>query len=89
MVSDLLTNYDKDELLNFLEESRNSFSELKRYSQEEINLTGLYYQNDKTGKFVDRFNSRVIFPVNNIAAISRHLINGIELQLHLNLHMVR
>ena len=31
---DLLTNYDKGELLNFLEESRNSFSELKRYSQE-------------------------------------------------------
>ncbi len=40
---------------------------LKKYSEEEINLTGLYYKNDKTGKYVDRFNSRVIFPVNNIA----------------------
>ena len=39
---------------------------LKKYSEEDINLTGLYYKNDKTGKFVDRFNSRVIFPVNNI-----------------------
>ncbi len=39
---------------------------LKKYSEEEINLTGLYYKNDKTGKFTDRFNSRVIFPVNNI-----------------------
>jgi DNA primase len=39
---------------------------LKKYSEEEINLTGLYYKNDKTGKFIDRFNSRVIFPVNNI-----------------------
>ena len=39
---------------------------LKRYSEEEINLTGLYYKNDKTGKYIDRFNSRVIFPVNNI-----------------------
>ena len=29
-------------------------------------MTGLYYKNDKTGKYVDRFNSRVIFPVNNI-----------------------
>ena len=39
----------------------------KKYSEEEINLTGLYYKNDKTGKFIDRFNSRIIFPVNNIA----------------------
>ncbi len=39
---------------------------LKKYSEEEINLTSLYYKNDKTGKFIDRFNSRVTFPVNNI-----------------------
>ena len=39
---------------------------LKKYSEEEINLTGLYYKNDKTGKFTDRFNSRIIFPVNNV-----------------------
>ncbi len=45
---------------NFLEELS------KKYSEEEINLTGLYYKNDKTGKFIDRFNSRIIFPVNNI-----------------------
>ena len=40
---------------------------LKNYSEEEINLTGLYFKSDKTGKFIDRFNSRVIFPVNNIS----------------------
>ena len=40
---------------------------LKKYSEEEINLTGLYYKNDKTGKYIDRFNSRVIFPVNNLS----------------------
>jgi len=47
---------------------QNNFYEelLKKYSEEEINLTGLYYKNDKTGKFVDRFNSRIVFPVNNI-----------------------
>ena len=47
---------------------KNNFYEelLKKYSEEEINLTGLYYKNDKTGKFIDRFNSRIIFPVNNI-----------------------
>ena len=47
---------------------QNNFYEelLKKYSEEEINLTGLYYKNDKNGKFTDRFNSRVTFPVNNI-----------------------
>ncbi len=48
---------------------KNSFYDrlLKNYSEEEINLTGLYYRNDKTGKFIDRFNSRVIFPINNLS----------------------
>ena len=26
----------------------------------------VYYKSDKTGNFIDRFNSRIIFPVNNI-----------------------
>ena len=37
-----------------------------KYSEEDISSTGLYYKHDKTGKFIDRFNSRVIFPINNI-----------------------
>ena len=47
---------------------KNNFHEqlLKKYTEEEINLTGLYYKNDKSGQYVDRFNSRIIFPVNNI-----------------------
>tara|TARA_B100000941_G_C28504688_1_gene556532 strand:- start:1990 stop:3501 length:1512 start_codon:yes stop_codon:yes gene_type:complete len=47
---------------------KNNFYEqlLKNYSEEDINLTGLYYKSDKTGKFIDRFNSRIIFPINNI-----------------------
>jgi len=47
---------------------QNSFYEelLKKYTEEDINLTGLYYKNDKTGRYIDRFNSRIIFPVNNI-----------------------
>ena len=47
---------------------KNNFHEflLKKYSDEDINLTGLYYKNDKTGKYIDRFNSRIIFPVNNL-----------------------
>ena len=47
---------------------KNNFYEeiLKKYSDENINLTGLYYKHDKSGKYIDRFNSRIIFPVNNI-----------------------
>ena len=48
---------------------KNNFYEelLKKYSEENINLTGLYYKHDKSNKYIDRFNSRIIFPVNNIA----------------------
>ena len=48
---------------------KNNFYEelLKKYSEEEINSTGLYYKSDKTNKYIDRFNSRLIFPVNNIS----------------------
>ena len=51
---------------------KNDFREslLKKYSEEDIDLTGLYYKNDKTGKYIDRFNSRIIFPVNNITGDS-------------------
>ncbi len=47
---------------------QNNFYEelLKKYSEDEIKQTGLYFKNDKTGKFIDRFNSRIIFPINNI-----------------------
>ncbi len=54
--------------LGFVPWKNDFYSELsKKYSEEEINLTGLYYINDKTNKHVDRFNSRIIFPVNNIS----------------------
>ena len=47
---------------------KNSFYKelLSRYTEEEISLTGLYYKNEKTGNYIDRFNSRIIFPVNNL-----------------------
>ena len=39
-----------------------------KYNEAEIMLTGLYYKNEKTNKFVDRFNSRIIFPINNLTS---------------------
>ena len=53
--------------LGYVPQQNNFYGELlKKYSEEEINLTGLYYQINKTGKFIDRFNSRITFPINNI-----------------------
>ncbi|MBD1147152.1 DNA primase [Pelagibacterales bacterium SAG-MED28] len=61
---------------------------LKKYSEEDINLTGLYYKNDKTGKYIDRFNSRVIFPVNNITgdtiALGGRIIRESKLAKYIN-----
>ena len=47
---------------------KNNFYEkiLNKFSEAEIILTGLYYKNETTNKFVDRFNSRIIFPINNL-----------------------
>jgi DNA primase len=69
---------------------KNSFYEelLKKYTEEDINLTGLYYKNEKTGKYVDRFNSRIIFPVNNITgeaiAFGGRIIRDSKLAKYIN-----
>ncbi len=54
--------------LGFVPWKNNFYNELlKKYSEVEINLTGLYYKSDSSNKYIDRFNSRIIFPVNNIS----------------------
>ena len=68
----------------------NSFYEelLKKYTEEDINLTGLYYKNDKSKKYVDRFNSRIIFPVKNITgdtiAFGGRIIREAKLAKYIN-----
>ena len=39
---------------------------LKKYSEKEIFDTGLFYKNEKYGKNINRFYSRIIFPIRNI-----------------------
>ena len=69
---------------------KNNFYEdlLKKYSEEDINLTGLFYKNDKTGKYVDRFNSRIIFPINNLSgdtiAFGGRIIRDSKLAKYIN-----
>ena len=63
----LKKNTIEDFQLGYVPWQNNFYEELlKKYSEEEIDLTGLYYKNDKTGKYIDRFNSRILFPINNI-----------------------
>ena len=39
----------------------------QEFSEEEINLSGIYYKNDRSKKYVDRFSSRLTFPINNLS----------------------
>jgi DNA primase len=64
---ELKNNIIKEFHLGYVPWKNNFYDELlKKYTEEDISLTGLYYKNDKTGNYVDRFHSRIIFPVNNI-----------------------
>ena len=38
----------------------------QKISEKEILDTGLFYKNEKYNKFVNRFYSRIIFPIKNI-----------------------
>ena len=38
----------------------------KKFNNEEILKTGLFYKNENYNKFVNRFHSRIIFPIKNI-----------------------
>ncbi len=69
---------------------KNNFYDIlnKNFSDEEIELTGLYYKNDKTGKLIDRFNSRILFPINNISgdtiAFGARIIRESKLAKYIN-----
>jgi DNA primase len=69
---------------------QNNFYEklLTKFSEAEIILTGLYYKNEKTNKYVDRFNSRIIFPINNLTgeaiAFGGRIIRDSKLAKYIN-----
>ena len=39
---------------------------IKKYSEKDLEHTNLFYKHDKSQKYIDRFNSRIIFPINNL-----------------------
>ncbi len=61
---------------------------IKKFSEDEINSTGLFYKNEKTNRFIDRFNSRIIFPVNDLSgntiAFGGRIIKEIKLAKYIN-----
>jgi DNA primase len=69
---------------------QNNFYEkiLTKFNEKEITLTGLYYKNEKSNKFVDRFNSRIIFPINNLTnetiAFGGRIIRESQLAKYIN-----
>ena len=79
----------KDFKLGYVPWKNNFYSILLQdYSEEEISSTGLYYKSDKTNEFIDRFNSRIIFPVNNLngetIAFGGRIIRDVKLAKYIN-----
>tara|TARA_B100000700_G_scaffold104024_1_gene117483 strand:- start:4299 stop:6065 length:1767 start_codon:yes stop_codon:yes gene_type:complete len=53
--------------IGFVPENSKYFNELlKNFNEKEILQTGLFYKNEKYNNFVNRFHSRIIFPIKNI-----------------------
>ena len=85
----LNSNIIKEFKLGYVPWKNNFYEELlKNNSKENISLTGLYYINDKSGKYIDRFNSRIIFPENNITgdtiALGGRIIKESKLAKYIN-----
>ena len=53
--------------IGFVPSNSDYYSHLcKKFNEQEILQTGLFYKNEKYNKFVNRFHSRIIFPIRNI-----------------------
>ena len=82
-------NIIKEFNLGYVPWQNNFYEKLQaKFSNTEIILTGLYYKNEKTNKFVDRFNSRIIFPINNLSsetiAFGGRIIRDTQLAKYIN-----
>ncbi len=75
--------------IGFVPRSNSFFENLsKKYSEEEINSTGLFYFAENKKKFIDRFNNRVIFPIHNLSndpiAFGGRIIENNKLAKYIN-----
>ena len=60
----------------------------KKFNEKEILETGLFYKNEKYNRFVNRFHSRIIFPIKNIVgdviAFGGRIINNNKAAKYIN-----
>ena len=64
----LSLNTIEDFNLGYAPDRETSFKYLsEKFDESEILLSGIFYKHDKTQKYIDRFNSRIIFPINNLS----------------------
>jgi len=75
--------------IGFVPGNSNYYSELSRqFNEKEILDTGLFYKNEKYNKFVNRFHSRIIFPIKNIVgdviAFGGRIINNNKTAKYIN-----
>ncbi len=60
----------------------------EKFDENEILLSGIFYKHDKTQKYIDRFNSRIIFPINNLSgepiAFGGRIIENTKLAKYIN-----
>ena len=53
--------------IGFVPDSSDYYDNLsKKFNEQDILQSGLFYKNEKYNKFVNRFHSRIIFPIRNI-----------------------
>ena len=53
--------------IGFVPDTSDYYNNLsKKFNEQEILQTGIFYKNEKYNKFVNRFHSRIIFPIRNI-----------------------
>ena len=53
--------------IGFVPKNSDYFNELKKkFDEKEILDTGLFYKNEKYNRYVNRFHSRIIFPIKNL-----------------------
>ena len=54
--------------IGFVPKNNNFFEILKKtFSEEEIKLSGLFYLIESSNNYINRFNSRIIFPIKNLS----------------------
>ena len=75
--------------IGFVPSNSDYYAELsKKFNEKEILDTGLFYKNEKYNKFVNRFHSRIIFPIKNIVgdiiAFGGRIINNNKTAKYIN-----